>query len=73
MSLSALSVSRPITVLMFYIGVVLLGVVAFPNLSVDFLPPINIPQRRVDTSCILSCQRNHSLPSYREQGIDSLC
>jgi len=38
MSLSALSISRPITVLMFYTGVVLLGVVAFLNLSVDFLP-----------------------------------
>jgi HAE1 family hydrophobic/amphiphilic exporter-1 len=50
MSLSALSVSRPITVLMFYIGVVLLGVVAFLNLSVDFLPPIKIPKLTVQTS-----------------------
>jgi hypothetical protein len=49
MSLSALSISRPITVLMFYTGVVLLGVVAFLNLSVDFLPPIKIPPNAEST------------------------
>ncbi len=50
MSLSALSVSRPVTVLMFYIGVVMLGVIAFFNLSVDFLPPIKIPKLTIQTS-----------------------
>jgi multidrug efflux pump subunit AcrB len=37
MSLSSIFISRPITVLMYYIGVVILGVVAFLNLSIDFL------------------------------------
>ncbi len=50
MSLSSVSVSRPITILMFYIGVVLLGILAFANLSVDFLPPIKIPKLTVQTS-----------------------
>lgn len=50
MSLSALSTSRPVTVLMFSIGVVVLGVIAFFNLSVDFLPPIKIPKLTVRTS-----------------------
>ncbi len=50
MPLSTVSVSRPITTLMFYIGVVLLGILAFTNLSVDFLPPIKIPKLTVQTS-----------------------
>jgi HAE1 family hydrophobic/amphiphilic exporter-1 len=35
---------------MFYVGVVLLGIVAFANLSVDFLPAIQIPKLTVQTS-----------------------
>lgn len=50
MSLSSLSTSRPVTVLMFFIGVVMLGIIAFLNLSVDFLPPIKIPKLTVQTS-----------------------
>ncbi len=50
MSLSSLSTSRPVTVLMFYLGVVMLGLIAFFNLSVDFLPPIKIPKLTVQTS-----------------------
>ncbi len=50
MSLSSLSTSRPVTVLMFYIGVVMLGVIAFFSLSVDFLPPIKISKLTVQTS-----------------------
>lgn len=49
MSLSSLSVSRPITILMFYIGIVLLGIIAFQNLAVDFLPSIKIPKLTVQT------------------------
>ncbi|MER3522474.1 MAG: hypothetical protein C4326_00010 [Ignavibacteria bacterium] len=49
MSLSSLATSRPVTILMFYIGVVLIGVIAFFNLSVDFLPPIKIPKLTVQT------------------------
>jgi hypothetical protein len=43
MSFAQLSVTRPVTTLMFYTGVVLLGVVAFTQISVDFLPPIKDP------------------------------
>jgi HAE1 family hydrophobic/amphiphilic exporter-1 len=35
---------------MFYTGVVLLGVIAFRNLAVDFLPSIKIPKLTVQTS-----------------------
>lgn len=35
---------------MFYVGVVLLGVVAFRYLPVDFLPTIKIPRLTVQTS-----------------------
>lgn len=35
---------------MFSIGVVVLGTLAFTNLSVDFLPPIKIPKLTVQTS-----------------------
>jgi HAE1 family hydrophobic/amphiphilic exporter-1 len=50
MSLPSLSIRRPVTTLMFYIGVVLLGVIAFQNLAVDFLPAIKIPKLTVQTS-----------------------
>jgi multidrug efflux pump subunit AcrB len=44
MALSSLSISRPVTVLMFYIGVVMLGVIAFFSLSVDFSSPNQNPE-----------------------------
>lgn len=50
MSLPLLSIRRPITVLMFYTGLVLLGVIAFQNLAVDFLPSVKIPKLAVQTS-----------------------
>ncbi len=50
MSLPSLSIRRPVTTLMFYTGVVLLGVIAFQNLAVDFLPSIKIPRLTVQTS-----------------------
>jgi HAE1 family hydrophobic/amphiphilic exporter-1 len=50
MSLPSLSIRRPVTTLMFYTGVVLLGVIAFRNLAVDFLPSIKIPKLTVQTS-----------------------
>ncbi len=50
MSLPSISIRRPVTTLMFYTGVVLLGIIAFQNLAVDFLPSIKIPKLTVQTS-----------------------
>ena len=50
MSLPSTSIRRPVTTLMFFIGVVFLGVIAFSNLAVDFLPTIKIPKLTVQTS-----------------------
>src|SRR3989338_3612413 len=50
MSLPSLSIRRPVTTLMFFVGVVLLGIVAFQNLAVDFLPAIKIPKLTIQTS-----------------------
>ena len=50
MSLSSTSIRRPVTTLMFFIGVVFLGVISFGNLSVDFLPTVKIPKLTVQTS-----------------------
>lgn len=50
MSLPSLSIHRPVTTLMFYIGIVLLGVIAFQNLAVDFLPSVKIPKLTIQTS-----------------------
>ncbi|PIU44446.1 MAG: hypothetical protein COS95_08975 [Ignavibacteriales bacterium CG07_land_8_20_14_0_80_59_12] len=47
--LASTAVERPVTTLMFYVGVVLLGVIAFQGLPVDFLPPITIPKLTVQT------------------------
>ena len=49
MSLSRISIERPVTVFMFTLGVVLLGVLAFRELSVDFLPSVNLPRITVQT------------------------
>lgn len=49
MSLSSLSISRPVTVLMFYLGIVMLGIIAFQNLAIDFLPSIRIPRLTIQT------------------------
>lgn len=50
MSLPSLSIHRPVTVLMFFLGVVFLGIIAFRNLPVDFLPTIKIPRLTVQTT-----------------------
>jgi HAE1 family hydrophobic/amphiphilic exporter-1 len=49
MSLSRISIERPVTVFMFTLGVVLLGVLAFRELSVDFLPSVNLPRITIQT------------------------
>ena len=43
MNLTRLAVERPLTVLMAILGIVLMGGVAYTRLSVDRLPPIEIP------------------------------
>lgn len=50
MSLPSLSIRRPVTTLMFCVGLVMLGIIAFQNLPVDFLPSIRIPRLTVQTS-----------------------
>ncbi len=50
MPLSTIAVQRPVTTLMFYAGVVLLGIVALLDLTVDFLPAIDVPTLTVQTS-----------------------
>ncbi|MGC8596242.1 MAG: efflux RND transporter permease subunit [Candidatus Kryptoniota bacterium] len=49
MSLTTLSVSRPVTTTMFFFGVALLGTIAFTQMSVNFLPSIQIPELLVQT------------------------
>jgi len=43
MSLAKFSIDRPVFVLMFYLAIVLLGIVSFSQLSVDLLPSISYP------------------------------
>lgn len=50
MNLPQISLRRPVTVLMFYLGIVLLGMIAFREIPVDFLPPMQIPRLTVQTS-----------------------
>lgn len=49
MSLTEISVNRPITVAMFFVGIAVLGSIALFYISVDFLPPIQIPELLVQT------------------------
>jgi hydrophobic/amphiphilic exporter-1 (mainly G- bacteria), HAE1 family len=51
MPLSALSIQRPVTTLMFYAGIVLVGIVCLRRLSVDFLPPVSIPRMTIHSAC----------------------
>ena len=41
--------NRPITVLMFYIGILLLGAISFSKLAIDLFPPIEFPQITIRT------------------------
>ncbi|MFH1857764.1 MAG: efflux RND transporter permease subunit [Candidatus Omnitrophota bacterium] len=47
MGLPSFSVRRPVTVIMFYLGVVLLGTVAWSKLPQELFPPITYPQLSV--------------------------
>ena len=49
MSLPAFSVRRPVTTLMFYIGVFLFGVISLNLLSQELFPPITYPQLSIVT------------------------
>ncbi len=50
MPLSTTAIHRPVTTLMFFAGIVMLGVVALSNLTVDFLPAVDIPTLSVQTA-----------------------
>ena len=50
MSLASLSVNRPVTVLMFFLGVVLLGLLSWAKLPQELFPSITYPQITVVTS-----------------------
>jgi len=50
MSLPGFSVNRPVTILMFAAGVVLLGVISWSRLPQELFPPITYPQITVVTS-----------------------
>jgi len=47
MKLAELSIKRPVTILMFYLAIVLLGFVSLRQLSVDLLPDISYPRLSV--------------------------
>ncbi|MFQ6039012.1 MAG: efflux RND transporter permease subunit, partial [Candidatus Aminicenantales bacterium] len=49
MKLTQLSVNRPVTTFMFFLGVVLLGFVSLRELSIDLLPDISYPRLSVVT------------------------
>ncbi len=49
MSLTKTSVSRPVTTTMFFLGIALLGIIAFNQISVNFLPSIQIPELFIET------------------------
>lgn len=50
MSLTEISVNRPVTVAMFFTGIAILGIISFTYISVDFLPSIQVPELIVQTS-----------------------
>jgi len=49
MRLARLAIDRPVTVYMFFVAVIILGVVSLRELSVDLLPDINYPRLSVLT------------------------
>lgn len=49
MKITQLSVDRPVTALMFYVAIVLLGFVSLRELSIDLLPDISYPRLSVVT------------------------
>ncbi len=50
MSLTEISVNRPVTVAMFFTGIAILGIISLTYISVDFLPSIQLPELIVQTS-----------------------
>ncbi len=49
MKITQLTIKRPVTTFMFFLGIVLLGFVSFRELSVDLLPDISYPRLSVVT------------------------
>ncbi len=49
MSLTEVSVNRPVTTAMFFIGIAIIGVIALSYISVDYLPAVQIPELLVQT------------------------
>jgi HAE1 family hydrophobic/amphiphilic exporter-1 len=49
MKITKISVKRPVTTFMFFLGIILLGFVSLSELSVDLLPNINYPRLSVVT------------------------
>ncbi|HDL78672.1 MAG TPA: efflux RND transporter permease subunit, partial [Bacteroidetes bacterium] len=49
MSISEISIKRPIATAMFYIGVILLGIVSLTQLPVDLLPNLSYPKLTIRT------------------------
>jgi len=49
LSLTTSSVSRPVTTVMFFLGIALLGIISFTQISVNFLPQVDIPELLVET------------------------
>ena len=45
-----IAITRPVATAMFYLGLVLLGVISFQNLEVNMLPDLEFPQLTVITS-----------------------
>jgi hydrophobic/amphiphilic exporter-1 (mainly G- bacteria), HAE1 family len=50
MALSRLAVRRPVAVAMFFLAVVLLGIISFTRLPVDLLPDVSYPRLVIHTS-----------------------
>lgn len=50
MSLSAFAVRRPVAVSMFFLAVILLGLVSYPRLPIDLLPEVSYPRLVVYTA-----------------------
>ncbi len=49
MSITEISIKRPVATIMFFIGIILLGIISLKNLSVDLLPSLSYPKITVIT------------------------
>ncbi len=50
MNLPNFSVNRPITILMLFIGLILIGLISFQNLGLDLLPDLSFPMSAIIVS-----------------------